>query len=452
MFAEFLESVLGWQVGTVTLFFGMTVAALSLLNKDRKEEIALWLMGAMPEATWHKTFLSVFDALFYGSSRSAVRFFIMSALISTIAVSMVWYFMHRAGNLRIEMGDLELWEAVLIGVAINCIADYISLLETRFLLSRMPKNALLQVLVLVLDAILTGLVILFTIWLATQTTLVPKDRSDPLTVMLAFSIYSAPFYSTFLTSIWSWLYIATTWILRLFTRLRLSEWMDVENRPIIFLSFVMSMFIWLGAFGFSQVLKKDPETQISALDGIVCETFKGDICLALLAVTEIERTQLLLQLNACDGDLLEACQTGGIDVVPPSTAVSLLNEACLAKNSESCLHLGILYQLGLGVDRSSNSALSYIMRYCSLEKETACGFGNKAVTIVLMDDFFNSLAGDAFCLENANGCSVDLLSGILFRALSVATASLNFDELKTSCGDGDAVPCLYLVKLFASEI
>ncbi|MEL7117376.1 MAG: hypothetical protein AAGP08_17625, partial [Pseudomonadota bacterium] len=79
MITEFLEGLLGWQVGTAALFFGMTVTALSLLNKDRKEELALWLMGAMPEESWHKTYLSMFDALFYGPNGSRVRFFLVSA-------------------------------------------------------------------------------------------------------------------------------------------------------------------------------------------------------------------------------------------------------------------------------------------------------------------------------------------------------------------------------------
>lgn len=362
--AEFLEKLLGWQVGTAALFFGMTVTALSLLNKHRKEELALWLMGAMPEEMWSKTFLAMFDGLFYGPNRSRVRFFLVSALFSTIAISAIWYFMYRAGNLRVEMGSIALWEAILIGIAINIVADYLSLLETRFLLSRMPRNALLQILVLILDMVITGAIILTTIWLAAQTGLVPKDRSDPLAVMLAFSIYSAPFYSTFLTSVWSWLYFLSIWTLRVFTRYRIAELFDVEHRPVLFLSLTLSFFVWVGTLGVSQGVTKDQVSQLSPLDDLACQTVGGEICVLMLSIAKNEETRLHLRSNACSGGRTDECFSVD-DATRYGSKISrgqfnLYRASCELGDKFACFMAGPYYFRGEHVEQDLVRGATYI--------------------------------------------------------------------------------------------
>ena len=47
-------------------------------------------------------------------------------------------------------------------------------------------------------------------------------------ILGVFSVFSVLFYSTFLTSVWTWGYIFSTWVLRLFTRARLAELLAVD--------------------------------------------------------------------------------------------------------------------------------------------------------------------------------------------------------------------------------
>jgi hypothetical protein len=76
----------------------------------------------------------------------------------------------------------------------------VSLLETRFLLGKLPniRNGFWQAAVLLFDLFITAAIIIAVIWVVQQLGLFSGDYDDPLAVILAFSIFTAPFYSTFL--------------------------------------------------------------------------------------------------------------------------------------------------------------------------------------------------------------------------------------------------------------
>lgn len=338
---EFLFTTLGWPLASATAFFAMTMTALGLLATARKDDIALWLMGGDTTENWSKTFLSLFDALF-GEHHFSLKCAARSAIASLIAVSSIWGLMIWSGHFRIDLTDTTLTKAITIGVAVNLAADYISLLETRWLLGRIARirSKLLHALILLADLAITAAIILITIWAFRSTGLLPNDDTDWLAITLAFSIYSAPFYSTFLTSIWTWAYILSTWVMRFAKNVRLSHWLAVETKPTLILSLILSVFVYAAASAVSLTMEKGKD-DLSPLDMAVCQTFKGDICLRMIGIADTEETRFLLQLNACEGGLTAGCMEE-IEAIDDRT-LRLLSAACKGGNQEACLLMGLVF-------------------------------------------------------------------------------------------------------------
>ena len=88
----FLEANWGWSAQLAASMLAPTALASTLLNPARKEEIALWLMGAQTEQNWSRSFVWLFDAVF-GDRHLSWRCFLRSAIASLIAVVLIWILM-----------------------------------------------------------------------------------------------------------------------------------------------------------------------------------------------------------------------------------------------------------------------------------------------------------------------------------------------------------------------
>ncbi len=290
---------LGWEGGFAFLFVALTASAMSLLAQSRKDEIALWLMGAHTGESWAKAYLSMFDGLF-GENHFNFRCFLRSSLVSAVTVIGIWMMMNANGGMtaRLDLAGLEFWDVALIGVAVNLIADYLSLLETRTLLGVLPRlrNPVLHLLILIVDLIVSAAIILTVIWLVQRYEIFINQEANWLEVGLAFSVYTAPFYSTFVTSVWSWGFVLSSALLRLVKHLRLSDWLDVEGRPTLILSLLMGAMVFAGAHLVGFATERD-----ATLDRAACTLFKGEICERLKDTTTSEEMQFLYTVNACQG-------------------------------------------------------------------------------------------------------------------------------------------------------
>ena len=164
------------------------------------------------------------------------------------------------------LGDLSVWQAVLFGAAINIVPDYLSLFETRWLLKRFERvrSVIGQLGVLVADAVITGAII----WLAINV--FQRLRGDaalsPIEMLALFSVFSLFFYSTFLNSVWAWIYCLSTWFMRLFSRTPLKNILDVETKPVHQVALVGSAVIFLGALLLTPILKADDAQRVSRFD------------------------------------------------------------------------------------------------------------------------------------------------------------------------------------------
>ncbi|MEM1274751.1 MAG: tetratricopeptide repeat protein [Pseudomonadota bacterium] len=351
----------------------MTGLAASVLNQDRKESIALWLMGAQSEETWAKSFTALFDAIF-GKNHLSPKCFLRSALASLLAVVLIWALMGWGGtyDARLEGGE-DLWRLLGLALIINIFADYVSLLETRWLLgwlsSRRP--VVVQILALIADLLISAAIIWVAIW--GMTTALQIENDTLAETLGVFSPFSILFYSTFLTSLWSWAFIASTWIIRLVAGLRLAEWSQLPGAPLRFLGLIMGSAVFLGALAAASVFRQD-EHGVTVLDELLCDVFQGEVCLAVMRLTEDEERQLAFLLGACQGGLTEECFSRAFAAQGTSDeeAGRLYEAACAGGDARGCTNLGFLHNAGLGRAVNYEEAARFYQMGCDGRNARGC--------------------------------------------------------------------------------
>lgn len=348
----FLQTNWLWATGLAAAMVGLTLFAAKLLNPARKDEIALWLMGAVPEEDWSRNFVALFDAAF-GANHFSFRCFLRSSVASVIAVVAIWALMGEAGTLGLRLkADLSLGAVLWLALAVNIVADYVSLLETRFLLGRICRlrSTLAQAAVLVLDFALSAAIIWLAIFAYLRSPLHAGEIESFAEILGLFSIFSVLFYSTFLTSVWTWAYILTTWLLRLFTRLRLPHFLDVEHKPVQIIAYFLGFVVFLGALGSAAILRKDAQN-LTAADRALCDLFKGRVCLDVAGLTSDEQVKLDLVTRACEGGVTQECVVRADTAfeIRPEEAARLWKAACDGRNALACTNLGFMYETSLGV-------------------------------------------------------------------------------------------------------
>jgi TPR repeat protein len=365
-------------------FFILTKGSLDLLTQNKRDSLALWLMGTQTEEGWAKTFISMFDALF-GDKHLSVRCIFRSCVASGISVGGILGLMVLAGTItqggRLDLGEAGFGRVFLIGVAVNLVADYLSLLETRFLLGRIARIRAwpLQALLLAVDFVVSAVIIISVIYGIRLTGLVPQDETDWVQIAMAFSIYSAPFYSTFLTSFWTWFFILSTWFLRVIRRLQLQNWLDFEHRPSLFVALFTALAVFLAGLVVSlAVTKQQSETggvRTSWLDRTVCSVTKGPICDDMKRTTTNEEDLFMLAVNACLGGAgLDECQQKAFDLhdISPEQAVELWAANCSSDVAQACTNLGFLYDNGQGVPADHARAAELYGMACDGEHWPGC--------------------------------------------------------------------------------
>ena len=157
----FLQSYTAYALALAASFYAAIRFFGNHFSKSAKDDLALWLLGAYDD-TWSSQFCKLFDTVF-GTKHLSWSCFRRSAVASFIAVIALWFLVDPLLgllNYRTASG-LDIREALLLGALINVIPDYISLLETRWLLYRFQniRSFRGQAIVLVADAIFTGTII-----------------------------------------------------------------------------------------------------------------------------------------------------------------------------------------------------------------------------------------------------------------------------------------------------
>ena len=111
-------------------FFWITSVAVRSLHEEDRETIALRLMG-VEEERWANSFCQMFDALF-GENHFTWRCVRRSIIASFAAITLLWFLFGGYEALEVRTNDaMPFLQVLVLGIAINLVADYVSLLETR---------------------------------------------------------------------------------------------------------------------------------------------------------------------------------------------------------------------------------------------------------------------------------------------------------------------------------
>jgi hypothetical protein len=285
--------------GAIYALFNITE---SLLKKNLLQDIARWIMDSRPNTAgtaWAASFIMLFDSVF-AVKRTVRGFkipsFIRSSIASLIFALLLWGIM-KFNGIELVVDQMKMfpdswaadgtWGAVLealvftlaLSIFFNVLPDFLSLIETRYILKKIQSAAGLRYIValLLIDIIFTLMIAfigsmvadgLFPLvnfmleglvrgqfdtatlaewWIpynigdlfqAYGTVLMILDPADAGGVKSNQAYYCAVFiYSTFLTSLWIWLYALSGLVVRAGIKVKslnkfISATFRVNERPL----------------------------------------------------------------------------------------------------------------------------------------------------------------------------------------------------------------------------
>ncbi len=339
------------------------------ISQDQKESITLFLWGDY-DGTWIHNFRESFFVPIFGKKHFTWRCFLASSFFSLAFVAVLYlFFAHIVGISHRAPDRLSLTQAILLGAAINIIPDYLSLWETRWILRRFEKvsSVIGQIGVLLFDAILTGLII----WLSITVFhwMVGRSPLSLVELLAAFSIFSLFFYSTFLTSIWAWLYCLSTWIVRLFKKKPLSR-LPIEDKPGAQIALVCGCLLFAVLLVLQPLFQPEDEELHSRFDEALCRFAPAEVCWHLGAMAlsgDDPKKAVIYFVRGCDGGDDAACWEALQDFydVDDSTALKVTSLLCDKGDLTGCSALAFMYQKGKGVDKNVEKAVEINRRVCN---------------------------------------------------------------------------------------
>jgi TPR repeat protein len=348
-------------------------------------------------------------------------------------------------------GAIPVTQALLVGAVINIIPDYLSLIETRWLLERFGRHTSFaaHVGLLIADLIFSAAIV--TAGIYSYVWFAGERIPSPVELVALFSVYSVFFYSTFMTSAWAWVYCISVWFVRLFSKVGLRKILDVKKDPVKQIALVGAAVMVLGGTTAGPVLWPKEGGFSNTFDDFVCSfdrracfhagRIAADIdrathfmeaacgeenenvdCAERLkaSFSEDEEREIHASLDrACNGGNAGACRALGYTVdygiggaPDPARAAELYRQACDAGDSRGCHNLGLMFAEGRGVQRADPEQASALYTQ-------ACDGGYSGGCVNL-----------GFMYQNGNGVARDPV-----RAVAL---------YQQACSDKETIGCVNL--------
>jgi len=260
--------------GIIGVIWFLFSKAEDTLKSNVKKDISKWLKNLDPEEPvkkWPGQFAAIFDRVFGKIHLSWKRFrrSSLASLTSSSIIFPIWWYKNNAAATA-EL-DFVAWIFVINfgSIVFNLLPDYLSLIETRWiirLIGSSKKNYVVFGLLLI-DLILTTTIFLVTLtiillvtgasefdefmslayWLALLTVTIKEIlllTGDSTSV----SIVGIFLYTTYFTSIWVWLYALSGLIVKLTQKLNIGlTWFkgkfDINQKPLRSMAMVSIMIV-----------------------------------------------------------------------------------------------------------------------------------------------------------------------------------------------------------------
>ncbi len=239
----------GIYIGACVVVWAVFVKFDGLLQDGTKLAIAVWLVGdPKTEARpWPDTFIRLFDRAF-GEKHLSWKCFWRSSIASFLAVcgllalgyavspAVRAAFYPDAEMQSVRLTATIIGAAILLGGVLNLFPDYLSLLQTRFVLRCMSRHpgTLRRVAWLLIDLFLTFAIVtiamgfldlslvafglteqpIWLMWRFMITDVIPTGLAMIFGSQSPDAIFGAYIYSTLVTSVWIWLYLLSGLIVK----------------------------------------------------------------------------------------------------------------------------------------------------------------------------------------------------------------------------------------------
>lgn len=425
------------------------------LSKDAKDGISLYLMGEY-EKSWPELFCQLFDSIF-GKKHFSWRCFLFSCFGSLCFVVAIYFlFGPMLGLLEQRTGSrYSFAEILLMGILINFIPDYISLFETRWLLNRFKQNRsnVGITLLLLFDMIISAMIILPVIGLYYYLTNSPQSLAH---TVAAFSVTAIFFYSTFLTSIWAWLFGFSVFFLKVFRNTRLHQILDVEEKAIRSIGIVASiMVLTIGVLlaNYTYPTSTNRLSNVSTFDRFMCDWF-AETCDNVAELTQHKLEKMEFIIKGCAHKSNQRCVALSNEQFHKkdySLASKLYKSRCTAGDSGGCTALGYLFNHGLGVNLDYIEAKRFYKLSCDEGSEVGCtnlGFLYQH-GLGVEQDYIEAYRLFQQGCEGGEALGCNNLGSLYEGGLGVQQ---NFDEARRlyqqGCDGGEALGCVSLGHLY----
>ncbi len=233
-----------------------------LLKEDTRDKIANWVRGSKhgdADNRWPATFAVVFDRVFTEKHLSWGCFWrscVASLLAVVVMTAVLWVVNSQVRDRLVENPGILVGVGMLTGI-FNLFPDYLSLLETRFVLRRMAKGGggVFKLFGwLIFDAVVTlgiFVAVFLAFFVVAESSLLPLMVEFIAAGLLSIfgvqkegALFGIFVYSTFFTSVWVWLYAFSGIAVRLVYRAKriqtfVDKHFDVATRPLSVMGVVL---------------------------------------------------------------------------------------------------------------------------------------------------------------------------------------------------------------------
>lgn len=179
-----------WALTVSGIVYGLTAWPGNHLPDSVQGPVVRWLT-CNAEDLWARRFTQVFDKVF-GPVHLSPRRIVGSAIASGIAIVILWALFDPVLGLMGSRADIAMpvWQVLLVGLAVNLLADYLSLWETRWLLGRFETIRALpaQAVLLLADLAFSATIILVAI--AAFRLLQGERLLSPVELLAAYTPYA----------------------------------------------------------------------------------------------------------------------------------------------------------------------------------------------------------------------------------------------------------------------